>query len=229
MLHDIEQAMWYTNIAAAVGLFVRLGSQGLVRAYPFLFGYLFAGTLEQILALVFAQRRNLYAEIYFVGQTVKVALEIFVVLELYELSLAQQPALARFGRRIPRYLFLIAAVFGLITLLFQSDDADRLRGALLVRLLRLERSVDLVAFGVLILIAGLLLRFPVRARRNVAIWMGGFLLYFVSRWVGLLLANSFPQLIDELSVAMLAASLACFIGWSLMLKREGEKEIVIIW
>lgn len=59
--------------------------------------------------------------------------------------------------------------------------------------------------------------------------MGGFLLYYVSRWMRLLLANSFPQLTHELSVAMLAASLACFIGWSLMLTREGEEEIVVIW
>jgi len=27
---------------------------------------------------------------------------------------------------------------------------------------------------------------------------------------------------------MLAASLGCLIGWSLMLEREGEKEIVVI-
>jgi len=70
---------------------------------------------------------------------------------------------------------------------------------------------------------------PVRTRRNVAVWLGGFLLYSVSRWTGLLLTNRFPQLTHELSVAMLAASLACFIGWSLMLNRGGEKEIVVIW
>jgi hypothetical protein len=51
MLHDIEQAMWYTNLAAAIVLFARLGAQGLVRAYPFLFAYLSAGTLEQIAPL----------------------------------------------------------------------------------------------------------------------------------------------------------------------------------
>jgi hypothetical protein len=229
MLHDIEQAMWYANTAAAAVLFARLGAQGLVRAYPFLFAYPFADTLEQIALSVFAQPPDLYAEIYFVGQTVKVALEIFVVFELYQLSLAQQPALARFGRRILGYLFSIAVVFGLIAMLLEFDGAHWQRGTLLVGFLRLESSVDLVAFGVLILIAGFLVRFPVHARRNVAVWMGGFLLYSVSRWTGLLLAFRFPQLTHELSVAMLAASLACFIGWSLMLKREGEKEIVVIW
>lgn len=227
MLRDIEQAMWYINMAAAVVLFAQLCAQRLVKAYPFLFAYLIADALEQIFASAFAERRHIYTEIYFVGQTVKVALAIFVVLELYELALAQQPALARFGRRMLGYLFSIAVAFGLVNLLLEFEGADRKRGALLVSFLRVERSVDLVAFIVLILIAGFLLWFPVRARRNVAVWLGGFLLYSFSRWTGLLLTNRFPQLTHELSVAMLAASLACVIGWSLLLKRAGEKEIVV--
>jgi hypothetical protein len=55
MQHDIEQAMWYINMAAAVVLLARLGVQGLVRPYPFLFAYLFADTLEQMVALAFAR------------------------------------------------------------------------------------------------------------------------------------------------------------------------------
>jgi hypothetical protein len=227
MLRDIEQAMWYINMAAAGVLFARLCAQKLVRAYPFLFAYLFADALEQIAASAFAERRHIYTEIYFAGQTVKVALAIFVVLELYELALAQQPALARFGRRMLGYLFSIAVAFGLVNLLLEFGAADRKRGAFLVSFLRIERSVDLVAFIVLILIVGFLLWFPVRARRNVAIWLGGFLLYSFSRWTGLLLTNRFPQLTHELSIAMLAASLACVVGWSLLLKRTGEKEIVV--
>jgi len=230
MVRDIEQAMWYINLAAAVGLFARLSTQRLVKAYPFLFAYLFVDTLETIVAIVasaVAGRHRIYAEIYFVGQTMKVALAIFVVLELYELALAQQPALARFGRRMLSYLFSIAVALGLVNLLLEFGGADRKRGAFLVSFLRIERSVDLVAFIVLILIAGFLLWFPVRARRNVAIWLAGFLLYSFSRWTGLLLTNLFPQLTHELSVAMLAPSLACVVGWSLLLKRTGEKEIVV--
>jgi hypothetical protein len=152
----------------------------------------------------------------------------FVVLELYELAQAQQPALARFCRRVLGYLFAIAVACGLINLLLEFEGADWKRGAPLVRLLRLERSVNLFAFIALISIAGFLLLFPVRVRRNVVIWLGGFLLYSFSRWAGLLLTNRFPQVTHELSVAMLAASLGCLIGWSLMLEREGEKEIVVI-
>ncbi|HLH42873.1 MAG TPA: hypothetical protein VKV74_07800 [Bryobacteraceae bacterium] len=237
MLRNVEQAMWYINMAAAAVLFGRLYVQGLVRAYPFLFAYLAVDTLEQIIASAFAQNLRFYTEIYFVGQTVKVGLAIFVILELYELALAQQPALARFGRRMLGYLFLIAIAFGFVNLLLEFDAADPNRGTLLVSFLRLERSMDLVTFVVLILIAVFLLWFPVRARRNVAVWLGGFLLYSFSRWTGLLLmnrfhqlthdVNRFQQLTHELNVAMLGASLACLIGWCLMLKPAGEQEMVV--
>jgi hypothetical protein len=63
MLRDIEQAMWYLNMAAAAVLFARLYAQGLLRPYPFLFAYLFADTLEQMVAWAFAQERHIYAEI----------------------------------------------------------------------------------------------------------------------------------------------------------------------
>ena len=224
MLRNVEQAMWYINMAAIAVLFARLYAQGLVRAYPFLFAYLFADTLEQMVAAAFAEDRHLYAETYFVGQTVKVALGIFVILEVYQLALAQQPALARFSRRMVGYLFAVAIACGLVNLRLEFQGADRTRGALLVSFLRLERSADLFAFIALISITGFLLLFPVRVRRNVVIWLGGGLLYSFSRWAGLLLTNRFPQLTHELSVAMLAASLGCLIGWSLMLEREGEKD-----
>jgi hypothetical protein len=227
MLRNIEQAMWYTNMAAAVVLFSRLYALGLVRTYPFLFAYLFADTLEQTVAFAFTQDRHIYTEIYVAGQTVKVALSIFVILEVYQLALAQQPALARFCRRVLGYLFLIVVAFGLVKLLLKFGGAYANRGVLLVRFLRLERYVDLFAFIALISLAGFLLLYPVRVRRNVAIWLGGFLLYSFSRWTGLVLTNGFPQLTHELSVAMLAALLACRIGWSLMLDRQGEKEIVV--
>jgi hypothetical protein len=84
MLGGAEQAMWYINMAAAAVLLARLYAQGLVRAYPFLFAYLFADTLEQTVAFAFTQDRHIYPEIYFAGLTVKVGLAIFVILQLYE-------------------------------------------------------------------------------------------------------------------------------------------------
>jgi hypothetical protein len=229
MLLAIERALWYVNMAAAAVLFARLYGQGLVRAYPFLFAYLFTDALEQVveLAILNPHRRTLYAEVYFAGQTGKAALAVFVVLELYQLALAQQPALARFGRRMLGYLFAIAVATGLVNLLLEVAPATAKRNAFYVGFLGLERSMDLIAFIVLLLISGFLLWFPVRARRNVALWLGGFMIYSFSRWTGLLLGAVWPQLTNKLSVGMLTVSLICTVAWSALLKKAGEKETVV--
>jgi hypothetical protein len=226
----VVQALWYLNIAASAVLFVRLYFQRLARIYPFLIAYLLAESLEQILALAFSghrdAQRDTYALIYFTGQGVRVILAILVVLELFDRALIQQPALARFGRRMLGYSFSLAVGIGLVNLLLDVGAASG-DNSLLIRFLRLERSVDLVAFVLLIVMSGFLLWFPVRAHRNAVYWLAGFMMYEFFRWTGLLLGNIWPQFNQNLNVAMLTVTLVCLAGWTLLLRPEGEKETVV--
>ena len=226
-LGQLERWLWYLNIGAAVVLLARLYAQQLAPLYPSLSAYLLADTLQQALELAFERNRMLYAQIYFAGQALKVALAIWVVLELYKLALAGQPALARFGRRTLGYLFFAAAAISAMGLFPDVGVSDN-RYPILLIFLRSERSVDLVTLVVLILMSGFLLWFPVRVRRNVAFCLGGFVLYSFQRWTGLLLISLLgPQSARLLSPWMLAASLACLLGWTLTLRREGESRIMV--
>lgn len=231
--NSVVQALWYLNMAAAVVLFVRLYFQRLAGIYPFLIAYLLVQSLELVLARVYAVPgwRNTYARIYFGGQGVKVILVILVVLELFDRALMQQPALARFGRRMLGYSFSLAVAIGLVNLLLDAGAASGVNG-LLKPFLRLERSVDLVALILLIVMSGFLLWFPVRAHRNAVYCLAGFMLYSFCRWTGLLLANLWPpnlwpQFNQNLNVALLTVTLVCLAGWTLMLKPEGEKKTVV--
>ncbi|HEY6347749.1 MAG TPA: hypothetical protein VIY49_40165 [Bryobacteraceae bacterium] len=229
----VVQALWYLNIAASAVLFVRLYFQRLAGIYPFLIAYLLAQSIEQVLELALGRGRHLntYARIYFAGQGVKVLLAILVVLELFYRALADKPALARFGRRMLAYTFSLAVGIGLVNLLL---DAGAASGGypILMRFLRLERSLDLVAFVLLIVMSGFLLWFPVRAHRNAVYWLAGFMIYSFFRWTGLLLTNLWPpklwpQFNQNLNVVMLTVTLVCLTGWTLLLKPEGEKETVV--
>jgi hypothetical protein len=223
--NSVVQALWFLSMAASPVLFARLYFQRLARIYPFLIAYLLADWLEQVLLLPFAGRHHqtAYALIYFPGQSVKVILLIFVVLELFDRALIQQPALARFGRRMLGYLFTLAVGIGLVNLLLDAGAAN----SFLVRFLRLERTVDLVALILLIVMSGFLLWFPVRARRNTVYWFAGFMIYSFFRWTGLLLNNLWPQSSQNFSVVMLTVGLVCMAGWAILLKPEGEKETVV--
>jgi hypothetical protein len=225
-LSPAEQALWYANITAAVFLLWRLYSQRLARIYPALFTYLVADSLEQIVALAFGRRRTVYAEIYFVGQALKVALAIWVVLELYQIALAQQPALARFGRRTLDYLFFFAVLAGLLNFVAEIG-ANPGRMNYPTRFTRLENTLDLVTLVVLVIITCFLLWFPVRASRNVALCLGGFVFYSFQRWAGLTLTTFWPQWTHELSIAMLSASFLCLAVWGIVLRREGEAVSVV--
>lgn len=225
-LSPTEQTLWYLNIAAVVFLLARLYSQRLARIYPALFVYLFADALQQVVALAFGKRRQVYAEIYFVGQGLKIALAIWVVLELYQLALAQQPGLARFGRRTLDYLFFIAVLAGLVNF-FLEIGANPAHMRYPTGFTRLESTVDLVTLVVLVIIVGFLLWFPVRASRNVALSLGGFVFYSFQRWSGLMLTTFWPQWTHELSSLMLSASFVCLVVWGIVLRRDGETTSVV--
>jgi hypothetical protein len=225
-LSPAEQTLWYLNIAAALFLLVRLYSQQLVKIYPALFTYFAADALQQIVALTFGRSPKAYAEIYFVGQALKVALAVWVVLELYQLALAQQPALAKFGRRTLDYLFCCAVLVGLVNFVFQIG-ANPGKMKYPTAFTRLESTVALVTLIVLVLITGFLLWFPVRASRNVALCLGAFVFYYFQRWAGLMFTTFWPLRTHEFSNVMLTASFICFVIWGIALRGRGEATTVI--
>ena len=217
----LEQWLWYFNIAAAVILLVRLYQSRLAGIYSTLILYLGVDTFQQIVELAVLRRPKLYGRVYFGGQAIKVALAVFVVVQLYRLALAQHPALAVFGRRTLIYLFGAGAVVSAAGLpldpTLRNDPSPILHA-----FLRFERSVDLFTLVVLLVIAGFLLWFPVRTRRNVALCLAGFVFYSLERWTGLLLINLWPDWVRPISVTMLGFSFVCLAAGIVFLRRSGE-------
>lgn len=220
-LGDAELALWYLNIGAATLMLLRLYREHLAAIYSAVFAYLLTDTIQQALGLALLHNQTWYGWVYIAGQALKVALGIGVVLQLYRLALVQQPALARFGRRMLGYFFGFAVIISAIALSLdegiRKDSHPILRG-----FLRFERTVDLVTLVVLLLVSCFLLWFPVRVRRNVALCIGGFAIYSFVRWAGLLLVNLWPTSTRELSLAMLAATCVCLVTWLVTLRRAGE-------
>jgi hypothetical protein len=226
LLDALERWMWYLNTAAAVVLLAHLLVQRLASIYPALFAYLLADSLEQVIQMAVVRRAVVYGWVYGAGQTVKVLLAMWVVVQLYRLALVQQPGLAQFGRRTLGYLFSAAIVISVLGLFLDAGIRNSphpiLRG-----FLRFERTVDLVTLVALMLVSGFLLWFPVRARRNVALCIGGFVIYNFVRWSGLLVVTLQPAINHKLGPWILAGSLACLVGWIITLRISGEFETTV--
>lgn len=226
----IQLYVWYLNIAAMVVLLVRFFTIGLFQTYRWFGIYLLADLTESLFFLYFLQTHalRLYAETYMAGQALKMFLSIFVLLELYRVSLASRPAIARFGRQTVGYALAAAAAIAVFGLLLDRS-APKDQPPLLYRYYAVERTMDLWALLFLVLITAFMLWFPVNLMRNAAFYLLGFMVYFSSQSAGLLVVNLLKHRYQtSVDAVMLSVSLGCLLLWIVALRRENEDQATVI-
>lgn len=217
-----DRVIWYLNIAATLVLLGRLFATGLWRTYRWLFFFFVADTFQSLLLIASLGNRNRYAEMYMGGQAVKMVLSVFVVLELYQLALASHPALAGFGRKTVGWLLVGSSMVAAGGLWMDSSVRPG-QSTILHRFFTVERTMDFSVLIFLLLICCFMLWFPVRMKPNVALYIGGFVVWFLARSFGLLMANILSaSFFHTMSNAMLAVCFGCLSFWSLALRRGGE-------
>jgi len=218
--------IWYLNIAATALLLVQLVAQRLQRSYPLLVAYFLLDLAQEIVGLWVIPNSRPYFYTYLGGQALKLILAVLVVLDLTRLALAGHPALAKFGRSAAGYVMLLLAAVASVGLYFGPPVAPQ-RSPALHYFLSFEHSMDSILAAYLILISLFMLWFPVAIRRNAALYIGGFVAYFLNRGAALLAMNTWPTRTPAINVAELSVSLACLSAWVLLLRREGETTEVI--
>ena len=221
------QAAWLNRfpsveLAATLVLIASLAFHRLHAVYRFLFIYLVADALETSAALIFQENRRLYGAIYFAGQGIRIVLAVFVVLEIYRIALAGQPALARFGKNTVGYVLAAAAVVAAAGFWLDRGPVAG-RPPAVTHFISFERTMDAWMLLFLLMISVFMLWFPVRLKRNSFLYIGGFVIYFLARSVGLLLSNAAPALSAKLDDSMIATQILCLILWIVALQPAGEK------
>jgi len=224
-LRSFVELLSYLNFGATVFLLVQLVARRTFREYPFFFTYWLADVAE-IIGAFGMPRTVAYTYFYAGSKILKTVLAGLVVIELYRVGLEGRPALAKFGQQAAGYVLLIAAVAAALGIYFGPAPAsDRL--LVVHQVLSFERTLD-SAMVVFLLALGLFLSwFPMRIRRNVAIYIGGFAAYFLAKLAATLAANTWYPLTRVFNVADLAFTLLCLLAWIFLMKREGETEQVM--
>jgi hypothetical protein len=227
-LPPFESGIWYLYIAATVALLIRLWTSRLVHIYRWLFLYLVAGTLQQTVLLFVQKTTNPFGWIYIAGQGLKIALVFFVVLELYRLALASQPALAKYGQKTAGVILCTAGGIAALGLLF-DPTVPAGRSVILYRFFSFERTMDTWVLIFLLLIALFMIWFPVRMKRNVTFYLVGFMVQFLARSAGLLLLNVLSRRVEDvLNVVMLGISSICLLVWLFAFGEAGEKATTVV-
>jgi hypothetical protein len=220
-----RDVVWYLNLAAIAVLLLQLFLQRLVASYPFLFAYFLADLAQTILGLWFVTP-GAYLYIYVVGQSLKTVLAVGVVLELYRLTLERHPALAKFGQRAAGYLLVLLGAMAALGL-YLGPPVPPDQRPLLSYCLTFERTMDSSLVVFLVVLSLFLAWFPVRVRRNAAIYIGGFASYFLARWAMAWATTTWPGFRSPLNVAQLSFSLVCLLAWIALMRREGETQQVV--
>ena len=214
------------GLTAAV--LVKLCWTGLVKTYKLFFCYLAADFLSSIGALTIPYDTKMYGNFYFASQTLKIVLSAFVLVEIYALALAGTPALARFGRNMVSYILAAAALVPVVGVLVDHAKSRHpyLRGFFLF-----EQTMDGTMALFLIIISLFMAWFPVRMRRNVIVYIGGFIVWSLSRSALVHIVNQWS---GNKQVSLIANSvemcivIGCLSVWLLELRREGERRTAVV-
>lgn len=220
-----ERILAYLNFFAEIALLWRLLHCELNRTYRSLFLYWLVQALANVAILVVPMFTYLYLYVYWGAQTINIFMAVFVVQDLYRIALREHPAVASFGRRS---MLAAMAVAGLLAWSGMSLDQAIPAGQFTAihRFATFERSMNFVILIYLLVISGLLLWFPIKVRKNIAVYILGFLLFSASRSFGLLLSNLLPPGDTRLiSTVLLGLTLLSLAIWIVGIRPEGERVI----
>jgi hypothetical protein len=217
-----ERALFYLNFAAELVLLWRLIHSKLYRTYPALFWYLTAQALGAVALLPVPMFTYRYLYIYWAAQTVNILMAVFVVQGLYGMALLEHPAVASFARRSMLAAMAIAAAVTLSGIRLDFNILPREYPGL-HRFLTFERSMNFLTLLFLLIVSALLLWFPIKVRRNIVVYISGFVLFFAARSGGLLLYNLRPQNARLISTVLLGLTFTCLVVWIVGIRPEGEQ------
>jgi len=219
-----ERILAYLNFIAELVLLWRLVQCQFYRTYRSLFWYWLVQAFTTLTLLSIPPRTFRYLYIYWGTETITVVMAVFVVQDLYRIALLEHPAVASFGRRS---VMIILAIAGVIALSGIAMDATILPAGhypAIHHFATFERSMNFVILLFLLLISGLLLWFPIRVRRNIAVYISGFVLFSAARSGGLLVSNLLPQAATlTVSTILLGLTLLCLLIWIVGIRPEGER------
>ena len=221
-MSSAERALFYLNFIAQLVLLLRLLYFRLYRTYLSLFLYWLLQALPSVVLLAIPIHSHRYVYIYWGAQTINVLMAVFVVQDVYRIALLEHPAVASFARRTVLAAMALAAIVALSGITLDSTVVAGQSPAI-HRFATFERTMNFVILLFLLLISVLLLWFPIKVRRNIVVYISGFVLFSASRSFGLLLTNILPPSDTRaVSTVLLALTLLCLAIWIGGIQPEGE-------
>jgi hypothetical protein len=229
-LNPWEYGIFWLTTALTGAVLVKLWMNGLAGIYKLLFCYLATDFLSSLLTTFITFRSTAYGYYYFSAQTLKILIAAFMLVEIYSLALERLPALAKFGRSAVGYILAAAGAIPLISVWLDRSVAEGMHP--LYRAFSLfERTMNATMAIFLILLSMFMAWFPVRLRRNVIVYIGGFIVWSLSRSAYVQLTSHWlynKQVKLGLDIVQMLVGVGCLLLWLLTMRREGELQTAVV-
>lgn len=215
--------LWANTVAYAV-LAARLWFTGLVKRYPFFFGFICFRVVRALTLSLLPLHSTAYAQVWLVTQPVLWICYILVLLELYGLVLETYKGLATVGRWALTVGMGIAVVLSVVSL-----GADLTAGSQYPVLLHywtvIDRGVQSSLILFLLFITIFLAWYPIKLSRNIVLHSVVYAFYFLTGACGVLVRNSWSEskfIAEAANLGLSFAGLLCLMAWILFLRPRGE-------
>lgn len=218
------------TIVLTVAVLVRMWRNHLVKTYKLLTTYLAFDAISSIAALSIPFHTKYYGYFYFCGQTIAIVIAAFMLVEIWALALAATPALARLARELVGYLLGIAALVPLAALHWDHSAAAQAHPYIRTFFL-FEQTVDGTMGLFLLAMSMFMAWFPVRLRRNVIVYISGFIVWSLSRSVLIHIINQWfnNKAVNQVTnILQMCIAAGCLLFWLAGLRREGESRTAIV-
>lgn len=225
-----EKGALCLTIGLTAAVLLKLCVTGLVKIYRLLFGYLLLDFLTTIVGFSIPHNTTAYGYYYFVAQTLKIGVATFVVMEIYALALESTPALAQFGRNSVGYIVAGAAVVP-FALLWIDRSVYTGSHPFIRAFFLFEQTTDGTMAVFLILISIFIAWFPVKLRRNVIVYTGGFIVWWLSRFASVHFINrqfTNANIRVAFNTAQILIETLCLLLWLIGMRREGEVRTAVV-
>ena len=220
----VVETLQYLSVATTLFLVCRLFQLRLHQSYRWFFAYLLVDLAGSIAGLLPLSDPNQVRR-YVVGQSLRAILAGAVVFEIYKLALVDRPAIALAGRKFVAGALVLGLAIAGVQFYLRGPVGPH-QNLNLQDTVLLELSIGATELLLLGVIAGFLSWFPIQLRKNLILYILGFVGFFAVQWgtrMAMLSTTRRADLITINEISFLLTQICVFV-WILALSRAGESK-----
>ncbi len=227
-LAAIQDPLTWASLALSLILLGRLCLEGLHKTYKWFFLLLLVDCVRTAVLLALPLQSTRYAYTYMLTAPLIWLVYFLVLKELLGVVLEDHKGIGSLALQV-MYVGLAVAVVLSVVLAYLELSRPEVKYPVLTGFFIFHRVVVAIVLLLVLLLGGFLLWFPVQLRRNVVYYAIGYVIYFLSKSVLLLVRNVLEKdATMMLSAANLLIGNAVLLFWVVRLNKRGEKSSVSV-